>query len=110
MIEYFELYQSQMKAGVLFGLIGAIISFAVRDEQPTLKVTFLTIVTSVLISPIIYITSGIWITEDMIRVLCALASGYIGRPILRGIHKLALMFADAPLKIAAEITKIWGKK
>ena len=96
--------------GSFLGILGCTIGFMVYSEQPDAKTIVLRILTSLIISPICFIFSGIWFDDEMIRVLIALAAGFIGRPLLRAVHSVVMIISEKPIETIEKLITAWRKK
>jgi hypothetical protein len=99
-----------IQTGVFIGLMGCMVGFMVHNEQPDIRTILLRILTSLVLAPMAFIFSGIWFDEEMIRILIALFAGFIGRPLLRGVHTLAMLISEKPLETITKLSSLWGKK
>ncbi len=113
MSEYFEWidsffgsYGSNIRYGFAAGMIGLTLSLTSRNDHPDLKTHLLLFVTTGILSPSVYIFSGIWVSEDLVKGAIAAFAGFGGRPFLRGCLNIIHMFSNQPLKIAKEVADI----
>lgn len=106
LISDFGIHAASIRVGFIAGLFGAAVSLMSRDEHPDVKTTLLIILTAGMISPFCYILSGVWISEDIIRLAIAAAAGFIGRPILRMLVNIANLLSNQPFKYMRELSSI----
>lgn len=104
--DLFGVHAGAIRIGFTAGLFGAAISLLSRDEHPNVKTTLLIIVTAGLVSPFCYVISGVWVTEDMIRLAIATTAGFIGRPLLRMLINIANLLSNHPFKYLKELASI----
>ena len=104
--EHSEAFQT----GAFIGLMGCMVAFMVHNEHPDIKTILLRILTSLILAPMAFVFSGIWFDEEMIRILIALVAGFIGRPLLRAVHTLAMLISEKPLETITKLASLWGKK
>lgn len=110
MISVIQENSSSIQAACFLGLIGCMIGILVYDEHPDLKTFLMRVITSLILAPIAFMASGIWFTDDMSKIAITIVSGFIGRPFLRGVHRVFMLISEKPLETVEKIVSIWRKK
>jgi hypothetical protein len=110
MIQSLSDHAESIQVGASIGLIGCMIGFMVYNEHPDVKTILLRILTSLILAPIAFIFSGIWFDEEMIRIMIAMIAGFIGRPLLRAVHTIAILLSEKPLETLTKLAQLRGKK
>ena len=110
MIDFISAHKFSIQLASFCGMIGFLISIMVYDEHPNVKTFFMRFITSLILAPIAFMLSGVWVTDDIIRISIAVCAGFIGRPILRGVHRVSMLISETPLETIDKIVSIWRKK